>query len=193
MGNANKMIIIMILFLILGGMFAILIFMSNTFFIGANNLKVPPKEMFRIPLYEGHGGAHRPFDIEVKEGVFFNDNGYDFRRGSVGCGSNSMGISLGCGRNHLEITKVLSNEEMKHLKEGDIITFNSYDGDGRTIHRITNTTIDDDGMVQLITKGDNNELPDHFMREMKMITEADEVKYVGVLFFNDIVWEGKFV
>ena len=65
--------------------------------------------------------------------------------------------------------KILSDEEKKNLKEGDVITF--YDDNvipGRRVlnsHRIV-TVSDNFGEITFITKGDNNEVADSAFRSL---------------------------
>lgn len=65
--------------------------------------------------------------------------------------------------------KILSDEEKKNLKEGDVITFYDYNViPGRRVlnsHRIV-TVSDNFGEVTFITKGDNNEVADGAFRSL---------------------------
>ena len=90
-----------------------------------------------------------------------NSNGVPSLFGSTVLTVNSESMKPVFNKGDIIIVKNLSEDEVKLLKEGDIITFNAGDLDGDqkddlNTHRIVEVIKNEDGTMQFRTMGDNN-------------------------------------
>lgn len=104
----------------------------------------------------------------------------------IAIGSGSMEKTL--YRGDAVIIKKINKKEVYNLKKGDILVYNYQNK--TVIHRIY--TIDlKDGNIQIITKGDNNELPDSWVVGSEQIQGKViiPIKYVGypTIWLNDVL------
>jgi len=171
-------------------------FLYQNYFIyenewGGDNYIIKLKDWYRIPQHQWDYPPERDFVFDSRvltddwSVEFFDDeSNRTLILSNIGCDSNSMYPSLGgCGTKVIEGKEYLTEEELKQIKLGDVISYGRgiNSSEFRVIHRvvsINDINVTENGTV-IVTKGDNNDLPDYY------ITVKDKIKFVSVSIFRD--------